>query len=166
VGTRFREVLRLGPLGRFTVWSEVLTLERPRCLEERFWGPGMHGHLRYTLTVAEAGRTVLRQQQTFVVTGPLASLQAWGIRWAWRPRASARLRDIRDQLEATAHTREDLRGHRGSASTPEITAELSARSVPPACLAQLPCTTAAPGWVLQVRWGCPVGRMARAHEAG
>jgi hypothetical protein len=118
VGTRFREVLRVGPLGRFTVWSEVLTLERPRCLEERFWGPGMHGHLRYTLTVVKAGRTVLRQQQTFVVTGPLAALQAWGIRWAWRPRASARLRDIRDLLEATARSREDLRGHRGSASTP------------------------------------------------
>jgi hypothetical protein len=102
VGTRFREVLRLGPLGRFTVWSEVLTLDRPRCLEERFRGPGMRGHLRYTLTGGEAGRTVLRQQQTFVVTGPLALLQTWGIRRAWRPRASARLRAIRDLLEATA----------------------------------------------------------------
>jgi hypothetical protein len=117
VGTRFREVIRLGPLGRFTVWSEVLTLDRPRCLEERFQGPGMHGYLRYTLTAGDAGRTVLRQQQTFVVTGPLAALQVWGIRRAWRPRASARLRAIRDLLETTALRQEDVRGHRGSSAT-------------------------------------------------
>jgi hypothetical protein len=100
VGTCFREVIRLGPLGRFTVWSEVLVLDRPRCLEERFWGPGMHGHLRYTFTPLDEGRTVLRQQQRFVVTGPLAALEAWALRRAWRPRASARLREIRDLLEA------------------------------------------------------------------
>jgi hypothetical protein len=78
----------------------------------------MRGHLRDTLTLAEEGRTVLRQQPSFVVAGPLAALQAWGIRWAWRPGASARLGDIRDLLEATASGREDLRRHRGSASTP------------------------------------------------
>jgi hypothetical protein len=114
-GTRFREVIRLGPLGRFTVWSEVLTLERPRCLEEWFRGPGMHGYLRYTLTAVDAGHTLLRQQQNFVVTGPFAVLQARAIRRAWRPRASARLREIRNLLESTARSQEDVGGHRCSA---------------------------------------------------
>jgi hypothetical protein len=53
VGTRWREVVRLGPWFRMTRWSEVTAIEPGKMLAERFWGGSMRGTLVYTRVARE-----------------------------------------------------------------------------------------------------------------
>jgi hypothetical protein len=101
VGTRWREVVRLGPLLTMTIWSEVTAIEPGRRLEERFRGPGMTGRLVYTIEPNEAG-CVLRQQQTITPHGPLR-LVAGQMDGMFRARVTARLESIRDGIEREAN---------------------------------------------------------------
>ncbi len=85
VGTRWREVVRLG-LGRtLTMWSEVTAIEPGRLLVLRLWGGNMRGDLVYTLTPCDT-HTVLRQQETLVTSGVL---RPFGLVDRPDPRASA-----------------------------------------------------------------------------
>lgn len=107
VGTRWREVIRLGPGLRMTMWSEATAVEADRLLAVRFWGGSMRGELRYTLD-ERAGRTVLRQQESLATVGWLTPFE--GLVTAMLvPRLRRRLRDIRDLLESRG-------GHRTAAS--------------------------------------------------
>ncbi len=100
VGTRWREVIRLGPFFTMTMWSEVTAIEPNRRLEERFRGPWMTGRLIYTIEPEERG-SVLRQQQRITPRGPLR-LVAGPMNRMFRPRVTARLKAIRDGLERDA----------------------------------------------------------------
>jgi hypothetical protein len=100
VGTRWREVIRLGPFLRMTMWSEVTAIEPDRRLEERFRGPWITGRLTYSIEPDEGG-CVLRQQQTITPRGPLRLLAGLMDRM-FRPRVTARLRAIREGLERDA----------------------------------------------------------------
>jgi len=100
VGTRWREVIRLGPFLAMTMWSEVTAIEPGRRLEERFRGPWITGRLVYSIEPDEAG-CVLRQQQTITPHGPLR-LVAGRMDLMFRPRVTARLEAIRDGLERDA----------------------------------------------------------------
>lgn len=97
VGTRWREVVRLG-LGRtLTIRSEVTAIEPGRLLAMRFRGGHMRGDLVYTLTSCD-GHTVLRQQETLSTSGPLRPF-GWLVGLILEPRLSRRLIDVRDLLE-------------------------------------------------------------------
>lgn len=100
VGTRWREVIRLGCLGHMTVWSEIAALDPPTRLELRFRMPGATGTLTYRIDPGVERETCISQQQTFVVTAGLAAIGRWMIERMWKPRAAARLQDIRATLEA------------------------------------------------------------------
>lgn len=97
VGTRWREVIRLGPRLTMTMWSEVIDLEPGRRLVERFWGGHMTGTLSYSVTPVEGG-SILTQHQTLATVGWLRPLDRM-IAWMLRPRLSRRLQDIRSTLE-------------------------------------------------------------------
>ena len=100
VGTRWREVIRLGPLLTMTMWSEVTAIEPDRRLEERFRGPWITGRLVYSIEPTDGG-CVLRPQQTITPRGPLR-LVAGPMDRMFRPRVTARLGVIRDGLERDA----------------------------------------------------------------
>jgi hypothetical protein len=100
VGTRWREVIRLGPFLTMTMWSEVTAIEPDRRLEERFRGPWITGRLVYSIEPDEAG-CVLRQRQTITPHGPLR-LVAGLMDKMFRPRVTARLESIRVGLERDA----------------------------------------------------------------
>jgi hypothetical protein len=100
VGTRWREVIRLGPFLTMTMWSEVTAIESGRRLEERFHGPWITGRLAYSIEPHEGG-SVLRQQQTITPQG-LLRLLAGPMDRMFRPRVTARLEAIRDGLERDA----------------------------------------------------------------
>jgi hypothetical protein len=97
VGTRWREVIRLGPRLTMTMWSEVIDLEPGRRLVERFWGGHMTGTLSYAVTPVEGG-SILAQHQTLATVGWLRPLDRMIARML-RPRLSGRLQDIRSTLE-------------------------------------------------------------------
>jgi hypothetical protein len=97
VGTRWREVIRLAPFVRMTIWSEVTALEVDRRLEERFRGPGFAGTLIYMIERGGDG-CVLRQRQTITPRGPLRFMAGMMARM-FRPRVTARLEAIRDGIE-------------------------------------------------------------------
>jgi len=100
VGTRWREVVRLGPWARMTVWSEVTAVEADRMLAERFWGAGMRGTLAYIIR-PDDGHTVLRQQEHLDAVGwlrPFGGLIARIL----APRLHRRLLAVRDLLETAA----------------------------------------------------------------
>jgi hypothetical protein len=99
VGTRWREVIRLGLLGRMTVWSEIVALDPPRSLRLRFQLPGATGTLTYRISPGVERETCISQKQTFVVAGRLAGSRRWLIERMWKPRAAERLQDIRATLE-------------------------------------------------------------------
>jgi len=62
-GTRYRECVRMLPFVTACIDSELIRVEAYRCIEERWWGAGMLGILRYTLR-ARDGMTRLEQEQT------------------------------------------------------------------------------------------------------
>ena len=105
VGTRWREVVRVAPLVRWTIWSEVTAFEPGRVLEETFRGPFMSGWIRYEVEPAGGG-TVLRQLETYSPRGPMRLLGARLGRMLGS-RIEARLKAIRDGLES--ETAGDLR---------------------------------------------------------
>jgi hypothetical protein len=100
VGTRWREVIRVGVFGHMTVWSEIVALDPPTSLELRFQLPGASGRLTYRIVPGLERDTRISQEQTFVVSGRLAGIRRWMIERLWTPRAAARLRDIRAILES------------------------------------------------------------------
>lgn len=97
VGTRWIEVVRLGPGMSMTVGSQADRVEPGVALGEQFTSTWFTGRLTYTFQPIPAG-TRLRQQQTLRLRGPLALL-AGPIDAALRPRLLSRLADIRDVLE-------------------------------------------------------------------
>lgn len=97
VGTRWREVVTLGPRLTMTMWSEVTAIEPASLLALSFWGGSMRGSLRYTLERENDG-TVLRQCETLATVGWLRPL-GWLIGRILKPRLARRLREIRDELE-------------------------------------------------------------------
>jgi hypothetical protein len=101
LGTRWREVIRLGPLARMTVWSEIVTLDPPTALQLRFDLPGATGTLTYRIGPGADRRVRLVQHQTFVLSGRMSGLRRWMIERLWAPRASRRLDDIRAVLEGS-----------------------------------------------------------------
>ncbi len=98
VGTRWREVVRLGHRFRMTMWGEVTALVPERLLALRFWGGSMRGTLVYTVR-PDDGHAVLRQQESMQTVGWLRPF-GWVVGRALLPRLHERLLSIRDQLEA------------------------------------------------------------------
>jgi hypothetical protein len=98
VGTRWREVIRLGLGLTMTMWSEVTAVSENRMLAERFWGSGMRGTLVYTIS-ADDGGCLLRQKETMEAVGWLRPFTGV-LGAALRPRLHARLKSIRRHLEA------------------------------------------------------------------
>jgi len=99
-GTRWHEVVRLGPGMRMTIWSEVTAVEPDHRLRERYWSSWMRGTLEYTVEpVADA--TLLRMLKTLTPKGPFRLLER-PIASMLRPREVERLEEIRDLLEADA----------------------------------------------------------------
>lgn len=97
VGTRWIEVIRVGPGMSLTVRSQADQVEPGVALGERFTSTWFTGRLSYTLEPVPVG-TRLRQQETLRPRGPLALLDG-PIDAALRPRLLSRLVDIRDLLE-------------------------------------------------------------------
>jgi hypothetical protein len=100
VGTRWREVVRLAPGLRMTVWSEVTGYDPTQSLVESFHASWMSGRLAYTVTPVPGG-TLFRQHETLTPRGPLRLFDAQ-IAGMLGPNLMARLESIRDQLDAGA----------------------------------------------------------------
>lgn len=98
VGTRWREVVRIGPWLSMTMWSEVTEVVPDRLLAMRFWGASMEGDLTYTIT-AQEGDTVLRQQETMYAVGWLRPFDGL-LGHLLRRRLARRLDDIADLLSS------------------------------------------------------------------
>lgn len=99
VGTRWREVVRVGPLLRMTMWSRVTECAEGRHLQMDFHGGGMRGWLRYTLATPCPGQTMLRQEEHLELQGPLRVFGALVARLL-EPRLAVRLDHIRALVEA------------------------------------------------------------------
>jgi len=97
VGTRWREVVQLLPFMTMTMWSDCTSLVPDRRLELAWHGPGMTGHIAYTMEPVDGG-TVLRQVETLTPHGLLRPMGGLMERML-RPRLTARLAAIRDRLE-------------------------------------------------------------------
>ncbi len=98
VGTRWREVVRLAPGLRMTVWSEVIAYDPAQSLVESFHASWMSGRLAYTVTPVPGG-TLFRQRETLTPNGPLRLFDAQ-IAGMLGPNLMARLEAIRDQLDS------------------------------------------------------------------
>lgn len=98
VGTRWREVVRLGPFTRMTVHSEVVALEADRKLELSFKGPGMRGSLTYLVEEPGVDECTLHQIESIHLVGILRPFSPLYERLL-RPRLEGRMQDIRDDLE-------------------------------------------------------------------
>jgi hypothetical protein len=98
VGTRWREVVKLAPGVRMTVWSTATAIEPDRRLAETFTSSWMHGTLEYTVSPTGNG-TLLHQRETLTPKGPLRLLDR-PIAAMLRPALVQRLEDVRDVLEA------------------------------------------------------------------
>lgn len=99
VGTRWREVVHVGPLLNMTMWSQVTECAAGRRLQMDFHGGGMRGWLRYTLATPCPGPTMLRQEEHLELQGPLRIFDALVARLL-EPRLTARLDHIRSLIEA------------------------------------------------------------------
>ena len=97
VGTRWIEVVRVGPGMSMTVRSQADQVQPGIALGERFASSWFTGRLAYTFEPTPAG-TRLRQKETLRPRRPLALLDK-PIDAALRPRLLGRLADIRDILE-------------------------------------------------------------------
>jgi hypothetical protein len=100
VGTRWREVVRLGKRRKMTMWSEVTGMDPDATLAERFWGGRMRGVLIYTISPAPQGSR-LRQQEVMQAVGWLTPL-SWVLGRMLRPRLHRRLLSLKDDLEAAS----------------------------------------------------------------
>jgi hypothetical protein len=100
VGTRWREVVKLLPFLTMTVWTDCSTVVPGRRLELEWHGPGMTGHITYTMEPVEGG-TVLRQVERVTPHGVLRPMEGLIDRML-RPRLTERLGAIRDLLERDA----------------------------------------------------------------
>lgn len=98
VGTRWREVVRVAPFLRMTIWSEVTAYEPARRLAESFRSSWMSGVLEYTVEPTADG-TLLRQRETLTPRGPLRLLDGLIAR-PLRPNLVGRLEEIRALLES------------------------------------------------------------------
>lgn len=98
VGTRWREEIRLAPMVRMVVWSEVTELDPGRCLSMVFHQRGFSGRLTYTVQADRDG-SILRQQESLQLRWLLRPL-AGVVERALRSRLEERLDDIRRLLEA------------------------------------------------------------------
>lgn len=97
VGTRWDEVVRLGPV-RMTLVSVVTAIEAGRRLEMRFRGPFQDGDLRYTFH-PEDGATRLRQRMTLRIRyAPRPIARRMAARFETRVRT--RLEGVRAAIEA------------------------------------------------------------------
>lgn len=92
VGTRWREVVRMGPGLTMTMTSEATEVVPERLLAMRFWGGSMEGDLTYTFTARDGG-SVLRQEETMHAVGWLRPFDRLVGRML-RARLSPRLRGI------------------------------------------------------------------------
>ena len=95
-GTKFLEIVRIMPLVRLRVESEITRVEPPRHLEEKFSSRRMRGYLAYEF-IPERGGTLLVQKETLRYRGALALLEPVVERMLL-PRIEARLRAIRGFL--------------------------------------------------------------------
>lgn len=98
VGTRWREVIKLGLGMRMTIWSEVTDLEPEQLLGETWSGGSMRGALTYRIEPAGAG-TVLRQTKSLEAMGWLRPFQRI-IDRILTPKELTRLEEIARMLEA------------------------------------------------------------------
>ncbi|MDH3308897.1 MAG: SRPBCC family protein [Acidimicrobiia bacterium] len=97
-GTRWREIIRLGPGLRMTILSEVSEYDPPVTLGIRFTGGSMRGELTYTVQTAGEG-SVLRQEESLEPVGWLEPF-GWLVERMLRPRLIARLLDLKRVMEA------------------------------------------------------------------
>ena len=97
VGTRWREVVKLLPFVTMTMWSDCTALVPDRRLELDWHGPGMTGHITYTMEPTD-GDTVFRQVETVTPRG-LMRLFGGLMERMLAPRLTARMEAIRDVLE-------------------------------------------------------------------
>jgi len=102
VGTRWREVVRVAPGVRMTIWSEATEVEPDRRLIETFTSAWMRGTLEYAITPTADG-CELRQRQAVMPRGPFRLLDR-PLAGLFRARIAARLEGIRDFLEAGQST--------------------------------------------------------------
>jgi hypothetical protein len=98
VGTRWREVIKLGLRMRMTVWSEVTACEPGRLLAETWSGGNMRGTLTYRIEVTPAG-TGLHQSKSLEAVGWLRPFQRM-IDRILPPKELARLEEIARLLDA------------------------------------------------------------------
>lgn len=98
VGTRWREVIKLGMGLRMTIWSEVDALEPDRLLSETWSGGNMRGILVYRIEESVAG-TSLRETKTLEAVGWLRPFRRLIDRMLL-PREYARLEEIAAMLDA------------------------------------------------------------------
>lgn len=99
VGTRWREVVHVGPFLNMTMWSRVTECTPGRRLQMDFRGGGMRGWLRYTVADDGPGATMLRQEEHLELLGPLRVFDSI-VAWLLEPRLIARLDEIRTLIEA------------------------------------------------------------------
>jgi hypothetical protein len=66
----------------------------------------MQGTLRYALEPAGPGLIILHQHQRFRIHGRFACVRGWLIERMWMPRATARMEDLRQVMEAAVPRRE------------------------------------------------------------
>lgn len=98
VGTGYREVVRMLPLVRGEILSEVTRFEPPHHLEERFSGSGMRGHLAYEF-VPQDDATLLVQREDLELLGAVRLL-ARPMEWMLARRLRERLDSIKSDLES------------------------------------------------------------------
>lgn len=98
VGTRYREVVRMFPLVKGTILSEVTRYQPSRFLEEEFRGAGMKGYLAYEF-IPHKGGTKLIQRESLAMAGPLKLLSPV-VRRTLGPRLAFRLESIKAELES------------------------------------------------------------------
>ena len=97
VGTRYQEVIRVGPIGNMQIISTLTHFAPPIRLEMDWDSGGMYGHLAYHLHI-ENGGTRLKQKETLYPRG-LWVLMTPFLRLFFERILQNRLGDIKRQLE-------------------------------------------------------------------
>lgn len=102
-GTRYREVVRMFPLVRGEIRSEINRFEPPRWLDETFESSWMRGCLSYEFVPEENGTRLVQREELYLV----GILNIIGIRRVCEaiikrtlePRLQSRLEGIKNELE-------------------------------------------------------------------
>lgn len=97
LGTRYREVVRMFPLVKSEIHSEVTRFEPPEWLEEAFESSWMDGYLSYQF-IPQGGGTRLVQRERLDLPG-VAGVFAPVVKRMLAPRLQARLVEIKRILE-------------------------------------------------------------------